>query len=171
MPTPDFVVELRELIGHRPLWLATAAGLVLDDAGRLLLGRRADTGEWAVPGGIVDPGEQPADCAVREIFEETGVVAVPEVLAAVSVSTPITYANGDHVQYLELTFRCRAVGGEAQVNDSESVEVGWFALDALPEVDQFTAPLLTSPALGGGGLTAFRFSGLGAVLGWDPATA
>jgi 8-oxo-dGTP pyrophosphatase MutT (NUDIX family) len=173
MPTPDFVVELRELVGHRPLWLATAAGLVLDDSGRLLLGRRADTGEWAAPGGIVEPGEQPADCAVREIFEETGVIAVPELLAAVTVSAPLAYANGDQVQYLELTFRCRAVGGNARVNDDESVEVGWFPLDALPEVDQFTAPLLTAPLLtapllagsaGGNGRAAFRFSGLDVVL-------
>ncbi|MFD9691906.1 hypothetical protein ACFWXO_39795, partial [Kitasatospora sp. NPDC059088] len=33
-----------------------------------------------------------------------------------------------------LTFRCRAVGGEARVNDDESLEVGWFGLDELPPI-------------------------------------
>ena len=62
--------------------------------------------------------------------DETGVVAIPEALTSVTVSQPITYANGDQVQYLELTFRCRAVGGEAHVNDEESLEVRWQALNA-----------------------------------------
>lgn len=123
MPTPAFVTEMRELVGHRPLWLATAAGVVFDTEGRVLLGRRADTGAWDLPGGIIDPAEQPADAAIREIFEETGMIALPEILSSVGVSARITYANGDNVQYLELTFGCRAVGGEAKVNASESTAV------------------------------------------------
>jgi 8-oxo-dGTP pyrophosphatase MutT (NUDIX family) len=172
MPTPDFVVELRQFIGHQPLWLATAAGIVLDDEGRVLLGRRADTGRWAIPGGIVDPGEQPADCAVREIFEETGVAVVPELLTEVRVSPPITYPNGDQVQYLQLTFRCRVAGGRARVNDPESLEVGWFSLDALPDVHEFTGRLLSKLAQGNDGpAAAFSFSGLPAVLGQDALPA
>ena len=38
---------------------------------------------------------------------------------------------------MDITFRCRAVGGEARVNDDESLEVGWFAVDALPELNEF----------------------------------
>lgn len=162
MPTPPFVIELRALIGHRPLWLATAAGVVVED-GRVLLGRRADTGEWALPGGIVDPAEHPADAAVREVYEETGVLAAPERLTSVSVSPPRTYANGDQVQYLELAFRCRAVCGDACVNDSESVEVGWHALDDLPDVDDDTRRRITE-ATGPAERAAFIFSGLTQVL-------
>lgn len=102
----------------------------------MLLGRRSDTGAWAIVGGIIDPGEQPADAAVRECYEETGVHVVPELLTSVTVSPRITYPNGDRTQYLEITFRCRAVGGEARVNDEESLEVAWFAQDALPELDE-----------------------------------
>jgi 8-oxo-dGTP pyrophosphatase MutT (NUDIX family) len=165
MPTPEFVIGLRKRIGHEPLWLATAAGIVLDEDRRLLLGRRADTGRWAIPGGIVDPGEEPADCAVREIFEETGVIAVPERLVETGISRPITYPNGDQVQYLELTFRCRAVGGQARVNDPESVEVAWFSLDSLPEMHGYSTRVITTDALEGEGPAAFRFSGLEEVLG------
>jgi hypothetical protein len=92
------------------------------------------------------------------------VVAVPERLVAVTVAPPMTYPNGDKVQYLDLFFRCRATGGAATVNDAESVEVGWFALDALPRMSERTLGLLaqaTSEVAG----TAFSFSGVARVLG------
>ena len=132
MPIPEFVRELRTAIGQRPLWLSAITAVVLDDDGRVLLGRRADNGRWALITGIIDPGEQPADAAVRECLEETGVHVLPERLTGVTVSDPIVHANGDQAQYLELTFLCRAVAGEARVNDDESLEVGWFDRDALP---------------------------------------
>jgi 8-oxo-dGTP pyrophosphatase MutT (NUDIX family) len=164
MPTPEFVTGLRAHIGHDLLWLSTAAGVVLDADRRVLLGRRADTGDWALPGGIIDPGEEPADAAVREIYEETGVIATPEALAAVTVSGPITYHNGDVVQYLEILFRCRATGGTARVNDSESVEVSWHAVDDLPDLHASTLGRITQ-AMTGTGQAAFAFSGVEKVLG------
>ncbi len=133
MPIPEFVRELRTVIGHDPLWMSGVTAVVLDGEGRVLFGRRADTGRWALISGIIDPGEQPADAVVRECEEETGVQVVPERLTGVSVTELIVYANGDRAQYLDLAFLCRAVGGEARVNDDESLEVGWFHRDALPE--------------------------------------
>lgn len=145
------------------LWLCTATAVVFDADGRVLLGRRADNGRWLPPGGIIDPAEEPADAAARETFEETGVIAVPERLVAVSVMAPITYPNGDQVQYLNHTFRCRATGGEARVNDSESVEVGWFALGALPTMSERSLGLLAQ-AQSDAAAAAFIFSGVARVL-------
>jgi 8-oxo-dGTP pyrophosphatase MutT (NUDIX family) len=164
VPTPEFVTRLRSHIGHDPLWLSTATGVVLDADGRVLLGRRRDTGTWALPGGIIDPAEQPADAAAREIFEETGVLAVPELLVAVTVSAPMTYPNGDQVQYLEVVFRCRPVGGEARVNDEESVEVGWHPLHRLPNLSEATIRLIEQAA-SGTAEAAFTFSGRSDVQG------
>ena len=163
MPTPDFVTRLRAHIGHDMLWLSTAAGVVFDAGGRVLLQRRSDTGGWALPGGIIDPGEEPADAAAREIFEETGVIAVPERLVAVTVPPPITYRNGDQVQYLDLVFRCRATGGKARVNDAESVAVGWFELDALPSLSGRVVGLLEQAT--SDEAAAFTFSGVARVPG------
>jgi hypothetical protein len=42
------------------------------------------------------------------------------------------YPNGDHTEFVDITFRCRAIGGEARVNDDESLAVGWYALEDLP---------------------------------------
>ena len=55
MPTPEFVLSLREKIGHDLLWLMGVSGYVEDEQGRVLLGRRSDTGEWAMVYGINEP--------------------------------------------------------------------------------------------------------------------
>ena len=137
MSTPDFVLRLRRKIGHDLLWLHGVTACVRDGEGRILLGRRADTGEWAMVYGIIDPGEQPADAAVREVKEETGVDVVPTDLVAVTSATTVTtYANGDRTQYMDHSFLCELrPGGNATpfVGDDESLSVGWFAPDDLPE--------------------------------------
>ncbi|MCK7624806.1 NUDIX domain-containing protein [Streptomyces sp. RS10V-4] len=137
MATPEFIRDLRTAIGTRLLWLPGVSAVVLDDAGRVLLGRRADSGRWSVIGGIPEPGEQPAETAVREVYEETAVQVVPECVVLVEAVEPVRYPNGDRCQFMDVTLRCRAVGGEARVNDEESLEVGWFSVDALPELDDF----------------------------------
>jgi 8-oxo-dGTP pyrophosphatase MutT (NUDIX family) len=138
MPTPDFIRELRATAGHQLLLLPGVSAVVFDDEGRVLLGRRADTGTWSIIGGIPEPGEQPAVAAVREVYEETAVRCVADrVVLVQALRKPVTYPNGDRCQYMDITFRCRAVGGEARVNDDESLEVGWFSADALPELKEF----------------------------------
>ncbi|WP_327426676.1 NUDIX hydrolase [Streptomyces sp. NBC_01236] len=136
MATPDFIRTIRATAGQQMLWLPGVTALVFDDEGRVLLGRRADTGKWAVIAGMPDPGEQPAACAVREVYEETAVRCVPERVVLVQALKQITYENGDICQFMDITIRCRAVGGEARVNDDESLEVGWFDVDALPELNE-----------------------------------
>ena len=133
--TPDFVVALRTQIGHAPLWLPGVTAVVLretDEATEVLLVRRADTGEWTPVTGIIDPGEQPADAAAREVLEEADVIAVPERLVWVHALTPMTYPNGDQAQYLDLVFRFRHVAGTPHPADGENTAAAWFALDALP---------------------------------------
>jgi 8-oxo-dGTP pyrophosphatase MutT (NUDIX family) len=137
MATPDFIRTIRASAGNQLLWLPGVTAIVFDDDGRVLLGRRSDTRRWSVIGGIPEPGEQPAACAVREVHEETAVHCVAERVVLVQALKPVTYGNGDICQYMDITFRCRAVVGEARVNDDESLEVGWFAVDALPDLDEF----------------------------------
>jgi ADP-ribose pyrophosphatase YjhB (NUDIX family) len=131
VPVPEYVVRLRESIGHDLLWLPGITSVVLDHD-RALLVRRSDNGEWAPVTGIVDPGEHPARAAVREVAEETGVTCSVEALAWVNVTEPRVHANGDRAQYLDHTFRCRYVAGTPHVADDESTEVRWFSLADLP---------------------------------------
>lgn len=134
MATPDFILRLREKIGHEMLWIPAVRGVVFDGDGRVLLGQRADNGRWGLISGILEPGEEPAPGLLREILEETGVVAETEKLLSVDSVGPTTFPNGDVCHFLTLAFRCRYVSGEARVNDDESLAVGWFGQEALPEL-------------------------------------
>ncbi|WP_152361484.1 NUDIX hydrolase [Microlunatus speluncae] len=139
MPTPDYISRLREKIGTELLLLPGVAGVVVDGepgAERVLLGRRSDTGRWASVGGIVEPGEHPATCIVREIAEEVSVEAVVDRLVLVSTGPPITYPNGDRCQFVSNVFRCSWISGEPAVGDEESTDVGWFAVTDLPDVSE-----------------------------------
>lgn len=131
MATPDFVLDLRSRIGHDLLWLPGVTAVVVRDSAVLLV-RRADDGSWTPVTGIVDPGEEPAVAGAREVLEEASVVAQAERLAWVQVIPPITYANGDRSQYLDLVFRFRYVSGTPFPADGENTDAAWFGLDALP---------------------------------------
>lgn len=138
MATPEFIRAIRATAGHQLLYLPGVSAIVFDDEGRVLLGKRADNGRWAIIGGIPEPGEQPAAAVAREVQEETAVHCVAErVVLVQALEESVTYPNGDVCQFMDICFRCRAVSGEAKVNDEESLEVGWFSLDALPSMEEF----------------------------------
>ncbi|HEY1621524.1 MAG TPA: NUDIX domain-containing protein [Streptosporangiaceae bacterium] len=163
MPIPPHIEELRTLVGHRLLWFATTRAVVTDGQGRVLLGRFPGHSDWTIPGGVIDPGEQPADAAARECFEETGIVAVPQAISSVAVSPVVTHPNGDLTQHLDIVFRCQAVGGEPRPRDGELAAAGWFDAGALPEMSDYFRGLLAGAL--GGGPAAYEFSGLFAALG------
>ena len=158
MPVPPHVAQLRAHVGHQLLWLATARTVTVDGQGRVILGRYAASSTWSLPGGVIDPGEQPADAAVRECYEETGIIAVPEALTSVTVSGLITHDSGDLTQHIDITFRCRAVGGEAAARDGEFQEVRWHRLDDLPELAAYDLGILNQ-AVKDGDQAAYTFSG------------
>ncbi|WP_435527208.1 NUDIX hydrolase [Microbacterium aurantiacum] len=133
MATPDFVLDLRRHIGTRPLPLVGVTAVVFRDE-KVLLGRRSDNGALTPITGIVDPGEEPADAAVRETREEAGVVVRVDRLAWVHQIPRITYGNGDRADYLDLTFRCTWVSGVPEPVDGEMTDVGWFDLHDLDAV-------------------------------------
>ena len=136
MPASDYVKKLRAHVGHDLLMFPTVSAVVLNDRGEILLGQRSDNHQWSVIAGLIDPGEQPADALVREVEEETGVQVKIERLAGVALHE-VVYPNGDRCHMVNTWFRCRAVGGEARVNDTESIAEGWFRPDALPELNPF----------------------------------
>lgn len=133
MPTPDFVLELRRHVGTMPLPLVGVTAVVVR-GDELLLGRRSDTGRLTPVTGIVDPGEEPADAAVREAEEEAGVRIRVERLAWVHQIPRVTYANGDESDYLDLTFACTWIDGEPEPVDGEMTQVGWHPVSEIDEI-------------------------------------
>jgi ADP-ribose pyrophosphatase YjhB (NUDIX family) len=138
VPTPDYIATIRQMYGHGRLLLPGVSTVVVRndlEPGQihLLLTRRSDTGRWSLPAGIVEPSEQPAAAALRELLEETRITAHVERLALVTTDPDVVYPNGDTCQFVSMCFSCRYVSGEAQVGDEESTEVSWFAANELPE--------------------------------------
>jgi ADP-ribose pyrophosphatase YjhB (NUDIX family) len=131
VPIPPFVAELRRLVGTLELWLPAVTAVIRRDD-EILLTKRADNGEWAPVTGILDPGEEPAVGAAREALEETGVVVSVDRLASVGASPQVRHGNGDLGVYLDLTFACTWVSGDARVADDENTDVRWWPIGALP---------------------------------------
>lgn len=154
MPIPEFVVELRKHVGITELWMP-AVTAVVRRGDEILLVRRADNGRWAPITGILDPGEEPAVSARREALEETGVEVSVDRLAAITSGHRVTHVNGDLAVYLDHTFACTWVSGEAHVGDDESVDVGWWPVDGLPAMSPALLERIEA-ALSGEERTRFR---------------
>ena len=133
MPTPEFVLALRAKVGTAPLWLSGVTAVVLR-GDEILLVRRADNGAWTPITGIIDPGEEPAVAAVREVAEEAAVQVTAERLVMVHVTGPVVYSNGDRSQYLDLVFRLGWDSGEPAPADGENTEARWFPVAAMPHL-------------------------------------
>ena len=141
------LARLREVIGHELILLPSVSVIVVDDQGRLLLVRHTgDRDGWAVPGGAVDIGESPAQVAVREIREETGLQISQLQLLDVLGGThyEVTYPNGDRVAYVTAVYQARIAGGIPVPDLEEISQLGWFTPAQLSGVDlnRFTRALL-----------------------------
>ena len=107
-----------------------AVGAVVgNDRGEILLVQRADSGVWLYPTGWADIGYSPSEVAVKEVAEETGILAEPVRLIAVLDGLRMGFTS---IPLYSLVFHCRAVGGELKAHPLECRDVGWFAEDALP---------------------------------------
>jgi 8-oxo-dGTP pyrophosphatase MutT (NUDIX family) len=119
----------------------SASAAVRDDAGRLLMLRRADTGLWTIPTGGLKFGETIAQCAARECREETGIEI--EVTGLVGVfSDPghvIVYRKGGKIkevrQPVNICVHGRPVGGQIAPAVGEAIEVRWVDLVELAAID------------------------------------
>jgi ADP-ribose pyrophosphatase YjhB (NUDIX family) len=131
VPTPEYILDLRRSYGQGLLLLPGVSAVVLRDD-QVLLTQRTDNGHWSLPAGIVEPGEQPGSAMLRELVEETRVVAAIERLALLTADPIQVYPNGDRCQFVSMCFRCRYVSGDAQVGDEESTAVDWFPINDLP---------------------------------------
>lgn len=109
----------------------TAIGAVVgNDDGEILLVKRSDSGIWLYPTGWADVGYSPAEVAVKEVKEETGIDCEPVRLLTVIDGMRAGFTR---IPLYSLVFFCRATGGELRPHPLETLDVGFFARDALPE--------------------------------------
>jgi ADP-ribose pyrophosphatase YjhB (NUDIX family) len=130
----DYILQLRQYIGHRPILLVGAAVLVLDEQNRLLMMKRSDIGSWGIPGRATEPGEVVENAAKRETLEETN-LEIGEMSLFGVFSGPefyFKYPNGDEVYNVTIVYLSRDWRGEVKLND-EHTEWGWLAATDIPE--------------------------------------
>jgi 8-oxo-dGTP pyrophosphatase MutT (NUDIX family) len=132
----EYLTGLRAKVGNDLLLLPSVAAIVFDADRRMLLVQHAEDGLWVAPGGGIDPGETPADAVVREMYEETGLLAEPVDLIGV-YSGPdcrVTYANGHQVLYVMSLFECRVTGGALRPDEQEIAAARYVAAAELPSL-------------------------------------
>jgi ADP-ribose pyrophosphatase YjhB (NUDIX family) len=130
----DYLSALRKNIGTALIPLVYSTVFISDESGRILFQHRPDFNRWGLPGGILEIGESPAECARREAFEETGLRVNPIRLTAV-LSSPkhnILYPNGDKVQQVSFFFESRILGGSLRPEKGESTRLDFFAPENFP---------------------------------------
>lgn len=105
---------------------------IFDEQQRILLTRRADNGQWCLPGGGMESGESAAEACEREVFEETGLrVRVKRLVGVYSHPDQlVVYRDGNKAHIIALHFEAEIIGGELGLSD-ETTDFGYFTLDEM----------------------------------------
>lgn len=132
--------------------ITSVVAVIINRAGEVLMTRRNIPpfhGEWVMPGGKIDLGEQIVRAVEREVREEVGLtVEVQELLDVFEHVTP----GEDHYHFIILYYRCHPLSTDIVLNDEEVAEARWVLPAELshlnmPEGTKFILGKLY-PALG-----------------------
>ena len=123
-----YIMDLRKIVGHRTLIQCAASAIVIDEKGRLLLGRRTDNHLWGYSGGSCEIDEKAEDCAGRELFEEMGIIADELTFFMVNSGpeTHYVYPNGDEVSNFEIIYLCTKYHGDPVAQPEEIEALSFF---------------------------------------------
>lgn len=132
----NYVSWLRSYVGHAPIFLNAASGIVVNDLGEVLLQRRGrgeKKNSWSIPGGVMEVGETPQSTVQRELLEETGLeVRVGRLVGVYTSPELVEYPNGDKCQMVTQVFECQLYGGSIRADGDETLELRYFRLTDRP---------------------------------------
>ncbi|MFZ3577779.1 NUDIX hydrolase, partial [Virgibacillus sp. DJP39] len=129
-----YIMDLRKLVGSRPLIIAGASVLLIDENERLLLQLRKDNNCWGLAGGSMELGETLEDVAKRELQEETGLTAVHLTFFNIFSGNDFyyKYPHGDEAYNVIAAYICNEYQGDLQGDSDEVQALQFFSLDNLP---------------------------------------
>ena len=127
-----------ERIGKQGKIRLGCSAAIFDEHGRILLTRRADNGQWCLPGGGMEPGESAAEACAREVLEETGLsVRVKRLVGVYSHADQlIIYPDGGKFQIVALHLEAEIIGGEPGLSN-ETTDLGYYTLEEVEAPEMF----------------------------------
>ncbi|WP_055109051.1 NUDIX hydrolase [Paenibacillus ihumii] len=129
-----YIMELRKLVGSRPLIMAGASVILIDKSDRILLQLRKDNNCWGLAGGSLEMGETLEEVAKRELQEETGLIANNLKLFNIFSGKEFyyKYPHGDEVYNVITTYICTDYLGELKIDNNEVKDLRFFSVDEIP---------------------------------------
>ncbi|MBO4495678.1 MAG: NUDIX hydrolase [Clostridiales bacterium] len=145
----SYILGLRKELGpercHRPLIMAGAGILFVNERNEILLQKRADNGFWGWPGGSLELGESFEEAAIREAKEESGLICdeIEFFSLESGKETHYIYPNGDEIYCAGAVFFCRKYHGELKIQEDEVTEQRFFSFEDLPDdLDPINKPFI-----------------------------
>ena len=130
----DYIKNSRKKVGHEPLILNFAGGVLANDQDEILLQKRSDFKSWGLPGGAMEFGEYAQETCVRESLEETGLKVKVKSLLRISTDFIQHYPNRDIAQAVVIEFLVERVGKTNKKPDLETLELKYISKDNLPDI-------------------------------------
>ena len=130
----NYIMDLRQIVGHRPLLQVGASVIVVDSENRVLLQLRSDNHCWGYAGGSVELDEVVEDAAKRELFEETGLVAEKLDFFGIFSGEDMhyIYPNGDEVSIIDIVYVCKEFSGTLKCQQGEVDDLKYFRVNEIP---------------------------------------
>lgn len=134
-------MDLRRLIGSRPIIMAGSCVIVRNKEGQILLQKRRDTDDWGTIGGSLELGESFEEAAARELYEEAGLKANKfnfiKLLSGKDMY--FQYPHGDEVYNAMAVFEAEEIEGIPTINDDEGLELKYFSPEhPIPGINPFS---------------------------------
>ena len=139
----NYIGSLRSIIGTRPIIAPGSAIIVMNKENELLLQLRSDTNDWGIPGGGMELGDSFEDTAKKELYAETGLITNHLEILGVASGKEFYYKfpHGDEIYNATVIFKAGEISGNMK-KDVESLELSYFSLDSLPDLNYTTKKIL-----------------------------
>ncbi|MDF7639011.1 NUDIX hydrolase [Lactobacillus sp. ESL0791] len=130
----DYITEIRKKVGHDPIILTFAGGILTNKNNEILLQKRADFNSWGLPGGALEFGETAEEACKREYLEETGLKVKVTSLLGVSTNQIQHYPNNDIAQAIVIAFIVKYLKKDEIKISPETLALKYFAQNELPSI-------------------------------------
>lgn len=137
-----YIMDLRKVVGKRPLIMASAGTLIFNKKGDVLLQQRTDNHKWGLPGGSMELGETFEEVAIREAKEEVGLTIRNLKIFNVYSGKELhyIYPNGDEIYNAAVVYECREFEGKIVKDEEETLDVRFFSIEELPDLTEINPP-------------------------------